>query len=122
MARNRDRDNAMGLPFRGAPIASALSSLRPGSEYVIRGEVYSGIEWDDVNKDPVPTEAEIDDEIVRMQAVFDANEFQRDRASEYPELKEQFDLLWHAIDDDALDKTSDFYTQLKAIKDAYPKP
>ena len=116
------RDNPMGLPFRGHPIASAMATLRPTSEYVIRGEVYSGIEWEDVNKDSIPTEAEIDAEIVRLQAVFDANKFQRDRASEYPELKEQFDLLWHAIDDDALDKTSDFYTQLKAIKDAHPKP
>ena len=116
------RDNPMHLPFRGDPIAAALVTLRPGSEYVIRGAVYSGIEWDDKNKDSIPTEAEIDDEIVRLQAVFDANKFQRDRAEEYPALKEQFDLLWHAIDDDALDKTSDFYTQLKAIKDAHPKP
>ena len=43
------------------------------------------------------------------------------REDSYPALKEQFDLLWHAIDAGTLDKTSDFYTKLKAVKDKYPK-
>ena len=30
-------------------------------------------------------------------------------------------MLWHAIDGDALDKTSDFYTKLKKVKDDNPK-
>jgi hypothetical protein len=44
------------------------------------------------------------------------------RASSYPKLEEQFDLLWHAIDAGTLDKTSDFYIKLKKVKDDYPKP
>ena len=43
------------------------------------------------------------------------------REDSYPVLKKQFDLLWHAIDAGTLDKTSDFYTKLKAVKDKYPK-
>ena len=43
------------------------------------------------------------------------------RKKEYPGIEEQLDLLWHAIDDGTLDKTSDFYTSLKATKDKYPK-
>ena len=43
------------------------------------------------------------------------------RKKEYPAIEEQLDLLWHAIDDGTLDKTSDFYTSLKATKDKYPK-
>ena len=50
-----------------------------------------------------------------------ANEYAEKRGKAYPNLKEQFDLLWHAIDADTLDKTSDFYTTLKAVKDAHPK-
>ncbi len=60
------------------------------------------------------TEAEID-------AEYNATQYQRDREPNYPNLAEQFDLLWHAIDADTLDKTSDFYTTLKAVKDAHPK-
>ena len=44
------------------------------------------------------------------------------RNKQYPELAEQFDMLWHAMDTDSLDKTSDFYLKLKAVKDANPKP
>ena len=43
------------------------------------------------------------------------------RENSYPNLGEQFDLLWHALDAGTLDKTSDFYTKLKAVKDKYPK-
>ena len=45
-----------------------------------------------------------------------------DRRQVYPEIGEQLDMLWHAIDQGTLDKTSDFYTAIKAIKDANPKP
>jgi len=31
-------------------------------------------------------------------------------------------MLWHAIDNDALDKTSDFYIKLQEVKDNNPKP
>lgn len=43
------------------------------------------------------------------------------RYKEYPRLQEQMDMLWHAIDENKLDKTSDFYLRLKAVKDKYPK-
>ena len=53
------------------------------------------------------------------------NQYQRDRAEDYPELKEQLDLLWHAIDGGKFNvksKETDFYKKLKAVKDANPKP
>ena len=43
------------------------------------------------------------------------------RKAEYAPIPEQLDMLWHAIDLDTLDKTSDFYNNLKAVKDKYPK-
>ncbi len=43
------------------------------------------------------------------------------RANSYPSIPEQLDMLWHAIDLDTLDKTSDFYNNLKAVKNKYPK-
>lgn len=47
--------------------------------------------------------------------------YEKLRAREYPEIKEQLDMIWHAIDENKLDKTSDFYNALKAVKDKYPK-
>ena len=51
--------------------------------------------------------------------------YKRDRALAYPNLAEQFDLLWHAIDGGKFNvksKETDFYKKLKAVKDANPKP
>ena len=36
--------------------------------------------------------------------------------------KIEYKIIDNAIDDGALDKTSDFYTTLKAVKVAHPKP
>lgn len=44
------------------------------------------------------------------------------RKLEYPSLEEQLDLLFKDIDNDTLDKTGDFYTALKSVKDNNPKP
>jgi hypothetical protein len=53
-----------------------------------------------------------------------ANQYKSARLESYPALREQFDLLWHAIDADAdlKVKLSGFYNAIKAVKDKYPKP
>ena len=50
-----------------------------------------------------------------------AKQYSRDRAKAYTELEEQLDLLYHAIDAGKVDKTSDFYKDLKKVKDDNPK-
>ena len=56
-----------------------------------------------------------------VQAYVDANKYIEQRDKEYPSLSDQLDMLWHAINTNSLDKTSDFYTTIKAVKDKYPK-
>ena len=58
-------------------------------------------------------------EVAKLQAEFQAKEYQRLR--KYPKIGDQLDMLWHAIDNGTLNKTSDFYTAIKAVKDAHPK-
>ena len=53
---------------------------------------------------------------------WDIQQYAKNRREAYPKIPEQFDLLWHAIDEGTLDKTSDFYIKLKKVKDHYPKP
>ena len=45
------------------------------------------------------------------------------RKDEYPDIGEQLDMLYHAIDSDSDLKTkfSTFYTTIKSVKDKYPK-
>jgi len=39
----------------------------------------------------------------------------------YPSLEDQLDMIFHAIEAGTLDTTSEFFTTLKAVKDANPK-
>ena len=46
-------------------ISSALQKLKPGAQWVLRGEDYSGLEWVD-EKQPKPTETEINNKIAEL--------------------------------------------------------
>ena len=95
----------------------AILSLVPGAQVTVRG---TEVEWHNPSVAPV-TESQIAAELTRLQAEYDNNDYQRVRAREYPVIGDQLDMLWHAIDSGTLNKTSDFYTAIKAVKDAYPK-
>jgi 4-hydroxyphenylpyruvate dioxygenase-like putative hemolysin len=84
------------------------------------------------DKSPIPFTAKEEIEWVEKEAIADKKrkeemveyervKYQRDRKESYPSIPEQLDMLWHAIDLDTLDKTSDFYNNLKAVKEKYPK-
>ena len=49
-------------------VVDALSILRPGAERIVRGDVYSGIEWLDSGQTK-PTETEINNKISELDAV-----------------------------------------------------
>ena len=68
------------------------------------------------------TQAQINTKIKSIETEFAAEVYSLNRKVKYPRITDQFDLLWHAIDSGALDKTSDFYTELKKVKDDNPKP
>lgn len=52
----------------------------------------------------------------------EANGYKTARQMEYPALGEQFDKLWHDINNGTLDNTGAFFTALKEVKDNNPKP
>jgi len=91
----------------------ALQSLRPGAEWVLRGD---DLEWLDKNQTE-PTSAEIDAEITRLQAEYDAKQYARSRASEYPSIGDQLDMLYH----DKVNGTNTWQDAIQAVKDKYPK-
>ena len=48
-------------------IAAALQALKPGAEWVLRGDQHSGLEWLDKSQ-LQPTEKQIDDKIAELDA------------------------------------------------------
>ena len=91
----------------------ALQSLKPASEWVLRGDV---LEWLDAVQTE-PTQAEIDAEVIRLQAIYDAQDYARKRKVKYDALN-QFEL----ISDDAINGTTTHKDAILAIKSEFPKP
>ena len=96
----------------------AIRSLAPGASYsIIDGEIV----WN--SPDIIqPTQTEIDAEIVRLQAEYDALQYQRDRKSEYPALDEIVVALWEAVIEERMASSIDLQGKRTAVKNKYPKP
>ena len=52
----------------------------------------------------------------------DSMTYSDNRVLSYPDLGEQLDKLFHDIENGTLDANGEFFTTLKAVKDANPKP
>ena len=90
----------------------AILSLHPDAEVTLIAD--ESVEWhsDDISQ---PTDEEITTEQERLQAEYDSNKYQRNRAAEYPEIKEQLDYIYH----NGLTKWKS--DMIKPVKDKYPK-
>ena len=69
-----------------------------------------------------PTEKEIQAKLAELQADFDVKQYQRDRATSYPEIREQLDLLYHDMTAGKGDKTGEWYKAVNKVKTDNPKP
>ena len=63
-----------------------------------------------------PSQAEIDAEIVRLQAVYDSQAYARNRKEEYDQLN-QFEMIF----DDDRDSTTTWVDKINEIKGRHPK-
>ena len=61
-----------------------------------------------------PSDEKINAELKRMQDEYDANEYQRSRASEYPSIADQLDEIYH-------NGVDSWKAVIKQTKDKYPK-
>jgi tRNA A37 N6-isopentenylltransferase MiaA len=98
-------------------IVDALQTLAPGAEWVLTGDQYSGLQWlsQDIEQ---PTEETLLDEVARLQAEYDALEYQRLRAPEYPPMSEYLDGIVKG-DQNQIDA---YIAACLAVKAKYPKP
>ena len=91
-------------------IADAILKVNPNAKIVVKGEDINTceIQWLD-GTTPIP-KADIEAKMVELQAEYDANQYQRDRATAYPTIQDQLDMqYWDNINgtttwEDAIDK------------------
>jgi hypothetical protein len=88
----------------------AILSLIPGAQATVRGD---DVEWISPSTAPV-TDSQINAELARLETDYQAKQYQRDRAAEYPSFADQFDTLYHGGYDA-------WKAQIDSVKLKYPK-
>jgi hypothetical protein len=91
----------------------AILSLVPNAQCVVSGDQI--IRWE--SQEPQPTEAEINAEVARLQAEYEAKEYQRKRAAEYPPMSDYLDGVVKG-DQAQIDA---YVAACLAVKAKYPK-
>lgn len=112
--------NNIEYPVPG--VDTALDVLRPRAKYDI--SCRSGInitEWEDEENRLPPTSEEIGQEILREQRIYEYYEYERLREKDFPQIKDQLDLLYHDIKNGNLNN-GEWIKSIEKVKTDHPKP
>jgi len=93
-------------------IANSILALNPNAKISVKGNDVKQITWHN-GTTPI-AEADILAKQAELKADYDAKEYQRKRASEYPSIEDQLDKIYH-------NGVTGWKASIKAIKDKYPK-
>ena len=100
-------------------VSLALQSLVPNAQFFIeinednpKGD-WNTLEWHD--DEDCPSKEDVDAEIIKLEAEYDANEYARHRQIEYPSIEELTIALYDTDDKTALE------TKRAAVKTKWPK-
>jgi len=98
-------------------IIEAILKINPNAEVTVRGTDINTceIEWNN-GTTPIP-KADIEAKMVEVQAEYDANQYQRDRATAYPSIQEQLDMQYW----DKVNGTTNWEDAIAKVKADNPK-
>ena len=93
-------------------IGLAIREINPSAKFTVHGDNTDTIDW---LKGTTPiSESDIKNKIDELEADYAAKQYQRNRAAEYPSIKDQLDDIYH-------NGVDGWKTTIKAVKDKYPK-
>ena len=100
-------------------IIEAILKINPNAKIVVRGDNKdidnNQIEWLE-GTTPI-LKADIEAKMVEVQAEYDANQYQRDRATAYPSIQEQLDMQYW----DKVNGTTNWEDAIAKVKSDNPK-
>ena len=108
--------NGTEYPVPG--VDTAIQVLRPGARWDLENRKFNAFECDDGSEPP--TWEEIEEEIKREVEIYNHYLYERNREKEYPELKDQLDMLYHDIKNGNLENGS-WIQAIDSVKEKYPK-
>jgi hypothetical protein len=98
-------------------ITKAILKINPNAEVTVRGNDINTceIEWHN-GTTPIPI-ADIEAKMEEVQAEYDANQYQRDRAIAYPSIQDQLDMQYW----DKVNGTTNWEDAIAKVKSDNPK-
>jgi hypothetical protein len=98
-------------------IIEAILKINPNAQVIVRGDDINTceIEWHN-GTTPIPV-ADIEAKMVEVQAEYDANQYQRDRATAYPSIQDQLDMQYW----DKVNGTTNWKDAIAKVKSDNPK-
>jgi hypothetical protein len=93
-------------------ICSAILAINPEAQVSCIEEDYDRLTWQ--NGTAVISKADIVAKQAELKAAYDAKEYQRKRAKEYPSMVDQLDDIYH-------NGVAGWKATIKTTKDKYPK-
>ena len=81
------------------------------------GDRYENLIWMSGDSYTQPTEEECVQKLAEINYEYEVNEYQRQRAAEYPSMADQQDMQFH----DAVNGTTTWKDAIQVVKDKYPK-
>jgi len=98
-------------------IIEAILKINPNAQVIVRGDDINTceIEWHN-GTTPIPV-ADIEAKMVEVQAEYDANQYQRDRATAYPSIQDQLDMQYW----DNVNGTTNWEDAIAKVKADNPK-
>ena len=96
-------------------IFEAIKKINSDADFIIKDTTIEGIEWHN-GTTPI-SKANIEAKMVEVQAEYDANQYQRDRATAYPSIQEQLDMQYW----DKVNGTTNWEDAIAKVKSDNPK-
>lgn len=63
----------------------------------------------------------VSQEVDRLAKIVESKQYELKRRREYPDVKDQLDMIWHGMHTGKFPKLDSFYEAIKSVKDKYPK-
>jgi hypothetical protein len=96
-------------------IDKAILKINPNAEFTINADDINQITWH--NGTTSISKADIEAKMAELQAEYDANQYQRDRATAYPSIQEQLDMQYW----DKVNGTTNWEDAIAKVKLDNPK-
>jgi len=96
-------------------IEKAILKINPNASFEIRSKDINQITWHN-GTTPI-SKADIETKMVELQAEYDANQYQRDRATAYPSIQDQLDMQYW----DNVNGTTNWEDTIAKVKADNPK-